>query len=65
MLQVSQADGEPWEASTYWEYPSFENRNREIIKLNGKLAGGLLSYVVACDGHGVGAPPHCMHRQRG
>lgn len=63
MLQSRRADGDPREASTYWEYPSFENRNMEMIKLNGKLVRVLLPDVAARGGHGAGVSPRCVHRQ--
>lgn len=64
MQQSLQADREPWEAITYWEYPSFERRNMEMIKLNSKHAAVLLSCLAACDRHAVGIAPHCVQRQR-
>lgn len=65
MPQSRRADGEPWEASAYWDYPSFESRNTERIKPNGRLAGVFLSDVAAHGRRGVGVSPRCVHRQGG
>lgn len=64
MQQSFQADREPWEASASWEYPSSERRNMEMIKLNSKHAGILLTHLAACARHAVSISPHCVQRQR-
>ena len=63
MKQSLQADWEPWEASAYWEYPSFERRNMETIKLSSKLVGVLLSDLAACDRQGVEISPQCAEAE--